>query len=279
MRKAVLKRIIDEIGLSPNKLLGQHFLASEELAKKIVNTASIKENDYVVEVGPGLGVVTENLIKTGADVFAIEIDKKLSHYLRNRFSSNKNLHLIEDDFFNIDMKKLLTSSDTGRMKFISNPPYRGAKKLLRKLVKINTFSLCILTLQKEIADDILQTPGKDDSKRLTYYIHYRFKPKKLFDIPPNFFYPEPRVNSSVILLHNFEPEERAVDDDFYFKTVNILLSKRKKKLKNNIKSGFHITYDSITKMLINCKLDNNVRPNNLSIQQMIKLSNLLKGEL
>ncbi len=280
MRKIELKRIIKEIGLFPQKHLGQNFLASDEIAERIVDAASLSGEDFVVEVGPGLGVVTEKILDKGAEVLAVEIDRKLSLYLKKRFSKSKFFHLIEDDFFKLDKKKLLSYNGTRAMKFISNPPYRGAKKLLRKLTEMNIFSSGVITLQKEVAETILVKPGQSDASSLTYSVRYRFKPVKLFDIPLNFFYPEPRVNSStILLLPAREHKLTASDEKFFFKTVDILLKSRKKKLKNNIKSGLNIPDRIIQEIMEKCNIENNARPTDLSLEQMLKLSNLLKKEI
>jgi len=279
MRKTELKRIIKEIGLVPKKHRGQNFLASEAIAERIVNAASLSEKDCVVEVGPGLGVVTEKILNKGAEVIAIEIDKRLSSYLRKRFLTFKNFHLIEDDFFRLDKKKLLSYKGKKTMKFISNLPYRGAKKIVRKLSRMNTFISIVITLQKEVADVLLVEPGKSASSSLAYFVHYRFKPVKLFDIPLNFFYPMPTVNSSTIFLPTRRPQMKASDEDFFFRTLDLLLKPKRKKLKNNIKSTFNISYNKIEEILEKCSIENNSRPTDLTIEEIINLSNLLKEQI
>ena len=279
MRKKELKRIIKEIGLVPQKYLGQNFLASEAIAERIVNAASLSEKDCVVEVGPGLGVVTEKILNKGAEVLAVEIDKKLSSYLRKRFLTFKNFHLIEDDFFRLDKQKLLSYKGKKTMKFISNLPYRGAKKIVRKLSKMNSFLSIVITLQKQVADALLVEPGKSTSGSLSYFVHYRFKPLKLFDIPLNFFYPMPTVNSSTIFFLTRTPQTKASDEDFFFRTLDFLLKPKRKKLKNNIKSKFNISYTKIEEILEKCNIENNARPTELTIEEMINLSNLLKEQI
>lgn len=280
MRKSELKRILKEIGLIPQKRLGQNFLASEEIAERIVDAASLSKDDFVVEVGAGLGIVTEKILSKGASVLAVEIDKKLSSYLRKRFSKFKNLQLLERDFFELDKKKLLSYKDKRRMKFISNPPFKGAKKLLKNLSLMNSFSSVVITLQKGVADAILVQPSERDSSRLTYYLYYRYKPAKLFDIPLNFFYPEPRINSStILLLPTYISQPKVSSEKFFFKTVDLLLKTKRRKLKNNIRSNFNISYNKIEELLDKSGIVHNARPTDLTLEQMINLSNLLKVEI
>ncbi|MCK4235456.1 ribosomal RNA small subunit methyltransferase A [candidate division WOR-3 bacterium] len=279
MRKAELKKILKEIGLLPRKYLGQNFLASEKIAERIVDAASLSEKDFVVEVGPGLGVVTEKILQKGVKLLAVEIDKKLSSFLRNRFSTFKNFNLIEDDFFNIDEQKLLSYNGKRTMKFISNPPYRGAKRILKKLSTMNTFRSIVITLQKEVANTLLEVPGTSKATSLTYYIHYRFIPTKLFEIPQNFFFPVPTVRSSTILLTNRVFPMKIFDEKYFFKSLDLLMRTRRKKLTNNIKSGFRIPHNKIMEIMEKCKIPNNARTTDLSIEQIIKLTNLLREKI
>ena len=276
MRKSELKKLIEKIGLQPDKSLGQNFLASESIAERIVDAALLSGEDFVVELGPGLGIVTEKILDRGAEVLAVEIDPKLSSYLRKRFADFKNFHLIENDFFRLNKQDLISYKGSRPIKFISNPPYKGAKKILRKLSRMNTFHSVVITLQKAIADDLLIEPGNSNSSRLTYCIHYRFKPRKLFNIPMNFFFPTPSIDSSTILLSAREPHPKTLIDEFFFKTIDILLKNKRKKLKNNIKSGFFLSDKIIKDIMEKCKIMSDSRPTDLTLEGMVKLSNLLK---
>ena len=276
MLKSKLKTIIKDIGLVPQKYLGQNFLASEQIAERIVDAADLFPGDIVVEVGPGLGMITEKILNKGAELFVVEINRKLSAYLRKRFANNKHFHIIEDDFLRLNREKLLPYETTRPKKFISNPPYRGAKEILKKITRMNIFSVAVFTIQKQIANTLLMQSGNIDADSLTYYINYRFIPKKLFDIPPNFFYPTPGVESTTILLRARKHLSRIPDEPFLFRTLDILLKRKRRKLRNKIKSGFHIPYSKIEKILMKISVVSDARPTDLSIKQMTELSNLLK---
>jgi len=278
MRKSDLKRAIEKIGLSPKKSLGQNFLVSDSIAERIVNAADVSSKDFVVEFGPGMGMVTEKILKRGADLLVIEIDKKLVAFLQDRFSSFENFHIIENDFFKLTQSQYML--DKARVKFVSNPPYRGAKKLLRNLCTTNSISSCVLTLQKEVAQILFSKPGESSANRLTYYAHYRFKPRKLFDIPSSFFYPEPGITSTSVLLSPRKDNNiKANDEKFFFKTLDLILQKRKRKLTNCLSSAFNMEKEEITKIMEKSKIRENARPTDLSVEQMVNVSNLLKQEI
>jgi 16S rRNA (adenine1518-N6/adenine1519-N6)-dimethyltransferase len=279
MLKNELKKRINELGLTPRKPLGQNFLASEKIAKRIVNSAEVESGDVVVELGPGLGIITEKIIEKGARVVVIEIDKKLSSYLKKRFAVYPDFHIITDDFFHIDIENILNFNANGEKKFISNLPYRGAKKILKKLSRTDIFSMVVITLQKEIANKILIGPGNSEASSLTYYVNYRFKSHKLFDIPMNFFFPVPSVNSTTIKLTTKKYNIEAQSTKFVLKTIDTIFKNKRKKIKNNINSGFHISYERIDSILKNCGIDKDVRPTELSIKQIINLSLVLKEEI
>lgn len=279
MVKNELKKRINEMGLTPRKPLGQNFLASEKIAKRIVQSSEVKSEDLVVELGPGLGIITKKIIEKGAQIVVIEIDKKLSSYLKNRFYNNPNFHIITDDFFNLEMDRFSHYKIAGDKIFISNLPYRGAKKILKNLCRSSIFSTIVITIQKEIAEKILTGPENNEATALTYYINFLYKPQKLFDIPMNFFFPVPAVNSTTIKLILKKQRLEQRNEKFVYNTIDILLKNKKKKIRNNIKSCFHIPYERIDSILKSCGLDKDIRPTELSIKKLIKLSKKLKKEI
>jgi 16S rRNA (adenine1518-N6/adenine1519-N6)-dimethyltransferase len=278
VKKSELKMILESIGLVPRKRLGQNFLASEKVAERIVNAASLTKEDLVIEVGPGLGVVTEKILEKGAAVLAVEIDKKLSSYLSERFLSCKNFHLIEEDFLHVEPHTILSFNGTHTMKFISNLPYRGAKKMIKKLSGMNLFTRMVITIQKEVADVLIKKPGSPSAQGITYSSQYFFKIEKLFDIPYNFFYPSPKVNSTTLLFSRRNTKIKTENRSFYLISVDLLLKNRRKKLKNKMKSIFHLSEESTNEILHHCRIAENSRATDLHLEQMIELSNCLYRE-
>ncbi len=278
MRKIELKQTIEQIGLSPKKELGQNFLASDKIAERIVNAACVSENDFVVELGPGMGIVSEKILNRNANLLAIEIDRKLSTFLKDKFSTFHNFQIIENDFFRLKLNQYTNATNREANKFISNPPYKGAKKLLKELCITNCFSRCVVTLQKEVARTLFSKPGESSARSLTYYTHYRFKPVKLFDIPPGFFYPQPSITSTVVLLsykdHNINPK----DEKFFFATLDLLLKTRKRKLRNCLTSTFNVRKEISSKIVEESEVSENARPTDLTMEQMITVSNLVRQE-
>ncbi|TET22177.1 MAG: ribosomal RNA small subunit methyltransferase A [Candidatus Cloacimonadota bacterium] len=278
MRKFELKELLKEIGVIPQKLLGQNFLASDEIAGRIVDAAALSKDDFVVEVGPGLGVVTGKILDSGATLLAVEIDKKLSGYLKKRFSSCKNFQLLVQDFLLLKQRMLFSHNGSKPPKLISNPPYRGAKKIIKRITVMNVFSTVVITLQKEVADTLLTEAGDRNATALTYYIRYRFKARKLFTIPNNFFYPTPTISSSTILLEKRKQPKKHINEIFLFRTIDHLFRSKRKMLKNNIKSAFNIPPRCIETILQKSGLQPQARPTDLTIEQMVDISELILKE-
>jgi len=277
MRKSGIKKILDEIDFVPVKRLGQNFLVSESIAERIVEAAALNRNSVVVEFGAGLGIITERILNRGIHVIAFEIDKKLVGYLKKRFYGRKEFYLREKDFFYVLRNRKFPVDDGKNLVLISNPPYKGVKKLLRYLSTMNIFSRIVITLPEEIANMLFLSPGESNANSLTYFVRYRYTPQKLFDIPPNFFYPQPVVKSTTVILSPTSYNLNTIDDEkFYFSTVEVLLKSRRRKLKNNIKSYFGLPEETVSSIMEKSHIPDDVRATELTVEQMLELSgNLL----
>jgi 16S rRNA (adenine1518-N6/adenine1519-N6)-dimethyltransferase len=270
--------ILQRIGLIPQKNRGQNFLASDKIAEQIVEAASLQADDFVVEIGPGLGMVTEKILKAGARVLAIEIDEKLVTYLKDRFAQQRNFKIISDDFLSLAPEVLNSYNGSKQLTFITNPPYRGAKKILKRIVTMNRAKAIVITLQQEVAEAALIPPGTKGATALSYLIHYRFLPQKLFDIPQNFFYPEPAINSKTLLLTP-HPAMRSIAEPFFFSAVEHLIHRRKRLLKNSIKGTYHLPTAVIDELLSSVGIASTARAHELTIEQMVVLTNAIKNAL
>lgn len=278
MKKSEIRLILRRIGLVPRKNRGQNFLASDTIAERIVEAASLKTQDTVVEIGPGLGMVTEKILKTGVHLLAIEIDEKLAAYLKQRFDQQRNFRIITDDFLALAPGALQSHNGSGPPTFITNPPYRGAKKILKRLISLDCAKTIVITLQREVALALVATPGTKGADGLSYMVHYRYLPEKLFDIPQNFFYPEPGIDSTTLLLSP-QKQPRALDEAFFFNAVEHLMHNKKKQLKNAIRTTYPVPPASVDGILSSTGLSGTERPAELTVQQMIELTNGIKRAL
>lgn len=275
MKKTEIRMILQRIGLIPRKIRGQNFLASDKIAEQIVEAAGVHPNDFVVEIGPGLGMVTEKILKTGARVLAVEIDEKLALYLKERFAQQRNFTLLRDDFLSLSPETIRSYNGSRPPVFITNPPYRGAKRILKRIITKNQAQAVIITLQHEVARAVLAAPGTKSANSLSYIVYYRFLPQKLFDIPQNFFYPQPSIDSTTILL-SARKRPVAGDEAFFYHAVEQLMHSRRRTLKNGIKATYPIPVPSIDKLLSTLGLAATSRPNDLTVKQMAALTSSIK---
>jgi 16S rRNA (adenine1518-N6/adenine1519-N6)-dimethyltransferase len=270
--------ILQRIALIPQKKRGQNFLASDKIAEQIVEAASLQVDDFVVEIGPGLGMVTEKILKAGAHVLAIEIDEKLVTYLKDRFAQQPNLQVIRNDFLSLAPEVLHPYNGSKQPTFITNPPYRGAKKILKRILTMNRAKAIVITLQQEVAEAALTPPGTKGATALSYFVHYRFFPQKLFDIPQNFFYPEPGINSKTLLLTPHQGMQ-SIDEPFFFRAVEQLMRRRKRLLKNAMKGTYHLPTAVIDELFSSAGVASTARAHELPIDQMVALTNGIKNAL
>ncbi|MBI5236819.1 MAG: ribosomal RNA small subunit methyltransferase A [Deltaproteobacteria bacterium] len=262
-------------GIRPKKSLGQHFLSHQGIIRRIVETARIKAGDDVLEIGPGRGGLTKALIDAGASVIAIELDRDLCAGLRAKFSGNSGFELIEGDCLSISFSEI-AERKKGRLKLVSNLPYNISSPVLFKLMdERQSFSLMALMLQKEVALRIASGPDSKDYGILSVLLQTFFHVKKEFDVPPGFFYPRPKVASSVVRLMPIEgPNISPEQEGFYRKTVKTAFGQRRKTLLNVLKKLCPDT-DALNHALNHASIDPKRRAETLSIDEFIRLSSTL----
>ncbi len=278
MKKSEIRMILQRIGVMPSKTLGQNFLASDKIAEQVVEAANLNAGDFVIEIGPGLGMITEKILKAGAHVTAVEIDKKLALYLQQRFGNQGNFRVITGDFLCLSPETMQSYNGSKEPIFITNPPYRGAKQMLKRILMMDRIKTITITLQHEVAQEVLTPPGNKNATALSYFAHYRFRPEKLFDIPRNFFYPQPAVASQTLLLSR-SSRPRLQDEPFFYKAVEHFMHARKRQLKNVMRATYHLSNDVSLDLLSSLGLTPTSRPNELTTEQMAKLTRRIKSAL
>jgi len=227
--------------------LGQNFLKSKHIAKRIVNLLNIEEGDRIIEIGGGRGILTQFLLSSGAKVFVVEIDKKLCMYLEKRFNNFSNFEIINCDILRPD-KRLQKIFSSRNFKVIGNIPFNITSKILEILLTKDFFNIAVLTLQKEVARRILSSGGRSFG-RLTVQMRTFFELEKGFDIKKRYFSPEPEVDGAVVILRKkrkyFEGDKRRRWEEF----LKVIFSKKRKCIKNSLSYFFKDKTDEILKNL------------------------------
>ncbi|MEN3042680.1 MAG: 16S rRNA (adenine(1518)-N(6)/adenine(1519)-N(6))-dimethyltransferase RsmA [Fervidobacterium sp.] len=252
-------------GLYLKKALGQNFLSSEFYAEKIVELANISEKDNVLEIGAGAGTLTVALAKTGATVFAIEIDRRMEPVLKERLSTFPNVVVIFQDFLTMDMSFLPKG-----YKCVSNIPYYITAPILKKLL-FTDFQSVYIMLQKEVGERLVNQPGSSNRGFLSVVVQTVAHVEKVLNIPKGAFVPNPKVDSVVIKIAKKEslPFKNLSELKSYWKFVSNCFGQKRKTIYNNLKNM--VPKEKLENMLINCAINQDARPEQLSDEQFFQL--------
>lgn len=273
------REIIRKYNIHLTKSLGQNFLTDMNVVGKIVESADVTENDIIIEIGPGVGTMTLELAKRAKKVIAIEIDKRLIPVLEDSFGNFSNVQIINMDIMKVNVDAIMSENESSNIKVVANLPYYITTPIIMKFLEADTkIDMMVFMIQKEVARRIVAQPGKKDYGSLSVAVQYYSKPKKVFDVSPHCFIPQPDVDSTVIkLVINKEPPVVLLDKNMFFKTVKCSFAQRRKTLTNTLynSGGFNMSKEEIKKLLNTMGIDENTRGEMLSIQQFALLSNLL----
>jgi 16S rRNA (adenine1518-N6/adenine1519-N6)-dimethyltransferase len=224
MLPSEIKGILEQYGVTPTKAKGQNFLTDERVAEREVDYLDLDPKDTVLEVGPGLGILTDILLERAERVIAIELDRGMAEYSRNRYGDS--IVFIEGDALKIPFP--------GFDRFISNIPYSISSPLIFKLLE-HRFRKAVVMVQREFADRMVASPGTGDYSRLSVNMYYRAECEILEKVPKSRFWPEPEVDSAVVSIIPRRPPFRVVDEEFYLNLVNSLFQHRRKKIRTILK--------------------------------------------
>ncbi len=269
MKLSDILAALREIRVSPAKTLGQNFLHDQNLARWIVDQAQITSDDYVVEIGPGLGALTRFILEKGAHVLAIEKDARLAGFLRTHFP-NQRLEILDSDALKFDPRSLFAHRT---VKLLGNLPYNvSSALLLRFLEQPNPISLLLLMLQKEVAERLSASPSTHDYGALTLRVQLHHHVKYLRTVPATVFLPRPEVDSAVVRISPRDPLELPQhDDQLLRRLVRAGFSQRRKQLRKLIRE--HIKdWDTVSRRL---NIGANARAEELSLPQWIALANCI----
>ncbi len=260
------------------KKFGQNFLIDEHVLGKIIRSAEITEDDFVVEIGPGIGTLTQYLAASAREVAAIEIDDALIPILEDTLSAYDNVTVIHEDVLKVDLCKLAEEKNGGKpIKVVANLPYYITTPIIMGLFEnhVPVESITIM-VQKEVADRMKTGPGSKDYGALSLAVQYYAKPELVANVPPNCFMPRPRVGSAVIRLtrHTEAPVE-AEDEKLMFQMIRASFNQRRKTLVNGLGNApeLHIPKEMTTEILEEMGLSASVRGEALTLAQFAELSN------
>lgn len=269
------KFILDKYHIHANKNLGQNFLVDDDTVSGIIEAANISKEDLVIEIGPGLGTITKELLERAGKVICIELDERMITILNDRFSLYNNFELINEDVLKVNLQELINKENFKTTKIVANLPYYITTPIIMKLLEerldIETITVMI---QKEVAERLVAEPGKGESGAITYAINYYTKPKIVLQVPNTAFIPEPKVNSTVIQLDvQKEPTVKVLNEEKLFELIKIAFMQKRKTLVNALtNSNKYGSKEKVEKVIEKMGLDLKIRPEKLTLEQYAELS-------
>jgi len=271
--------LLEQNGIKLLKSMGQNFLIDNNIPAKIVSYTDINKNSGVLEIGPGLGALTAELCKISGYVTAVEMDKRLIPILNDVFKEQENLSIVQGDILKLNIKDLVNKTMSGLNHHVcANLPYNITTPVITSLIESGVFNSITVMMQKEVAGRICANPGTPEYGAFTVFTNYHTIPEILFDVSPECFSPRPKVVSSVVKMKiRAERLLNNTDEKKFFKVVKAAFGQRRKTLVNALYAVFGNLHDkeSIIKVVKTCGFDERIRGEVLSINDFIKLSELL----
>jgi 16S rRNA (adenine1518-N6/adenine1519-N6)-dimethyltransferase len=268
-----VKRLLRQSGLRARKSLGQHFLADASVLQTIVEAAELSSADTVIEVGPGLGILTVELVRRAGNVVAVELDTKLASLLKRRLASLANLRVINADILKVSPSELLER--TGHYKVVANLPYYITSPVLRYFAEASPKpSLMVVMVQKEVGEAIVAGPGKMSLLAVSLQVYS--KPRIVSHVPAQCFYPQPKVDSVIVRFDLLpEPAVKVADMGGFFDLVRAGFSSPRKQLHNSLAHSLGMKPVEIILLLEGANIDSKRRAETLSLEEWAKLYGVL----
>ena len=271
--------ILNKYNFVFQKKFGQNFLIDIHVLDKIITAANITKEDTILEIGPGIGSMTQYLCEKAGKVISVEIDKMLIPILQENLINYDNFILINDDFLKLDIKQLLKEHNCNKVKVVANLPYYITTPIIMSLFENNIpIESITVMVQKEVAQRMQASPGSKDYGALSLAIQYYSTTEIIANVPPNCFMPRPNVGSAVIKLTLRDNEPYPLEDkNLMFKLVRAAFNQRRKTLVNSIKNAANLdtTKEAISSALEEMNLSPSVRGEALSLEEFCILSNIL----
>ena len=272
----VMKPLLAQHGLHFSKAKGQNFLIAPWVPQSIAEEAGVDASAGVLEIGPGIGPLTQQLCLRAKKVVAVELDERLEPILDITVGEFDNLEIIWNDVMKLDIPALVAGEFGGlRPMACANLPYYITSPILTALLEADCFDSVTVMVQKEVAQRIAAAPGSPDYSAFTVFCQYYAEPELLFDVPAHCFMPQPKVTSAVIQLKvRKERNWGALDESVFFRTVKASFAMRRKKLSNGLASGFpELGKTGAAEVIEAAGFDANVRGETLSIPEFVRIAN------
>ena len=269
--------VLQKYGFVFQKRFGQNFLIDTHVLDRIIEASEITKDDFVLEIGPGIGTMTQYLAEAAREVTAVEIDDALIPILRDTLKEWDNVTVLHGDILKTDIRKIADEKNQGRpIKVVANLPYYITTPIIMGLFEshVPVDSITVM-VQKEVADRMQTGPGSKDYGALSLAVQYYAEPKIVANVPPNCFMPRPKVGSAVIRLTRHQnPPVTTVDEKLMFRLIRASFNQRRKTLSNSLKNSQELMYskEEVEKAITECGLPLNIRGEALTLEQFARLS-------
>lgn len=271
-------KVLQKYNFAFQKRFGQNFLIDTHVLEKIIAASQITKEDFVLEIGPGIGTMTQYLAEYAREVTAVEIDNTLIPILKDTLKDWDNVTVINADILKVDIRKLALEKNGGKpIKVVANLPYYITTPIIMGLfenqVPIDSITIMV---QKEVADRMQVGPGTKDYGALSLAVQYYAKPEIVANVPPNCFMPRPKVGSAVIRLERYEkPPVEVSNEKLMFRIIRASFNQRRKTLVNGLKNSQELSYsrEEIEEVLNECGIPLNIRGEALTLAEFASLAN------
>lgn len=272
--------ILKKYNIRANKSLGQNFLVNQNVVDEIVNSAEISKEDLIIEIGPGLGTLTKQLLEKAGKVICIELDERMIKILNDRFSLYDNFEIINEDVLKVDLNQII-EKENKKCKIVANLPYYITTPIIMKLLenKLNIESITVM-IQKEVADRLIAIPGEKLAGAITYTVYYYCESEKVLEVPPESFIPEPEVTSEVIKLNlRKSPAVQTQNAPKMFSIIKTAFMQRRKTLLNSLTNGniFNSKQEAI-EAFESLNISQNARAEELNLEQFADLADYITNK-
>lgn len=276
--------ILQKYNFNFQKKFGQNFLINTGVLEDIIDAAEVTDEDMVLEIGPGIGTMTQYLCENAGQVIAVEIDTNLIPILKDTLSAYDNVRIINDDILKVDINELAREYNNGRpIKVVANLPYYITTPIIMGLFESHVpIESITVMVQKEVADRMQAGPGTKDYGALSLAVQYYSKPQIVVNVPPSCFMPQPKVGSTVISLRRHQqPVVQVEDEKLMFKVIRASFNQRRKTLANGLNNygGINLTKEQIQQSIEELGVPVNIRGEALSLEQFAYLSNIIGKKL
>lgn len=274
--------VINRYEFAFQKKFGQNFLIDQGIVEKIVREAGVTKDDFVLEIGPGIGTMTQILCENAREVAAVEIDRKLIPILNDTLSEYDNVTIINDDILKVDINKLAEEKNGGRpIKVVANLPYYITTQIIMGLFESHVpLDSITIMVQKEVADRMQTGPGSKDYGALSLAVQFYAKPEIVVNVPPECFMPRPNVGSAVIRLKRHETRPVDVKDEkLMFRIIRASFNQRRKTLANGLNNSPEIGYtkEQIAAAIEELGRGASIRGEALTLEEFARLSNIFSS--